>query len=281
LPARYAERFLRRRVSNLAAAHLVGVVFVFVMALNTLLLDVHWANLYSDHHQTASVSLGGVDLHGRSHEWFEFHLHEEISLLLRRSLVLCPAHRGPNDQTAAPHRAAEVDRRGDLGMGFSHDMSGHHFHLLSDGGAIEVESNSPDDDTSKAAIRRLNPQPNKRKTRVLSSTAAPENGLHPPLCIRIQVPHHGEYLAAELRALDAPGANLKLMPLARRSMPRFNERAIDSHYHSLSRFGDNTGVIDFPADLFFNAFTDSERSETQSSLNKSACLFKSSNSRSS
>jgi hypothetical protein len=51
-------------------------------------------------------------------------------------------------------RAAEVDRRGDQGMGFSHDMTGHHFRLLHDGGAMEVESNSPDDDTSKAAIRR-------------------------------------------------------------------------------------------------------------------------------
>ena len=96
--------------------------------------------------------------------------------------------------------------------------------------------------------------------RVLSSTAAPENGLHPPLCIRIQISHHGECLAAELRGLDASGENLKLMPLARLSMPRFNECAIDSHHHSLSRFGDNTGVIDFPADLLFNAFADSERS---------------------
>jgi hypothetical protein len=43
--------------------------------------------------------------------------------------------------------------------------------------------------------------------RVLSSTAASENGLHPPLCIRIQVPHHGECLAAALRCLDAPGEN--------------------------------------------------------------------------
>jgi hypothetical protein len=31
-------------------------------------------------------------------------------------------------------------------------------------------------------------------------------------------------------------------------------------WKSFSRFGDNTGVIDFPADLFFNAFADSERS---------------------
>jgi hypothetical protein len=42
--------------------------------------------------------------------------------------------------------------------------------------------------------------------RVFSSTAAPENGLHPPLCIRIQVPHHGECLAAALRDLDALAA---------------------------------------------------------------------------
>jgi hypothetical protein len=90
--------------------------------------------------------------------------------------------------------------------------------------------------------------------RVLSSTAAPENRLHSPLCIRIQVPHHGECLAVALRSLDAPGENLKLMPLARPSMPCFNECAIDSHHHSLSRLGDNTGMIDFLADLFFNAW---------------------------
>ena len=67
-------------------------------------------------------------------------------------------------------------------------------------------------------------------------------------------------LAAALRGLDAPGENLKLMPLARPSMPCFNECAIDPHYHSLGRFGDNTRMIDFLADLLFNAFADSERS---------------------
>jgi hypothetical protein len=45
-------------------------------------------------------------------------------------------------------------------------------------------------------------------------------------------------------------------------MSCFNEYAIDSHYHSLSRFGDNTGIIDLPANLFFNAFADGERSVT-------------------
>ena len=95
--------------------------------------------------------------------------------------------------------------------------------------------------------------------RVLSSPAAPENVLHSRLCIRIQVPYHGECLAAPLRGLDAPGENLKLMPLARPSMPCFNECAIDPHYHLLGWFGDNTRMIDFLADLLFNAFADSER----------------------
>jgi hypothetical protein len=39
-------------------------------------------------------------------------------------------------------------------MGFSHAMTGHHFHLFPDGGSIEVESDSPEDNASKEAIRR-------------------------------------------------------------------------------------------------------------------------------
>jgi hypothetical protein len=55
---------------------------------------------------------------------------------------------------AESQRAAEVDQRGDEGMGFSHSMTGHHFHLFPDGGSIEVESDSPEDNASKEAIRR-------------------------------------------------------------------------------------------------------------------------------
>jgi hypothetical protein len=55
---------------------------------------------------------------------------------------------------ADAQRAAEVDQRGDKGMGFSHAMTGHHFRLFPDGGPIEVESDSPDDNASKEAIRR-------------------------------------------------------------------------------------------------------------------------------
>jgi hypothetical protein len=64
-------------------------------------------------------------------------------------------------QTTAPiptaadaQREAEVDQRGDQGMGFSHAMTDHHFHLSPDEGSIEVESDSPDDSASREAIRR-------------------------------------------------------------------------------------------------------------------------------
>jgi hypothetical protein len=60
----------------------------------------------------------------------------------------------PSPPAADAQRAAEVDQRGDEGMGFSHAMTGHHFHLLPDGGSIEVESDSPEDNASKEAIRR-------------------------------------------------------------------------------------------------------------------------------
>jgi hypothetical protein len=60
----------------------------------------------------------------------------------------------PSPSAADAQRAAEVDQRGDEGMGFSHAMTGHHFHLLPDGGSIEVESDSPEDNASKEAIRR-------------------------------------------------------------------------------------------------------------------------------
>jgi hypothetical protein len=50
--------------------------------------------------------------------------------------------------------AAEMDRRGDQGMGFRHDLTNHHFRLFADGGAIEVEADRPEDNASKEGIRR-------------------------------------------------------------------------------------------------------------------------------
>jgi hypothetical protein len=49
---------------------------------------------------------------------------------------------------------AGVNARGDQGMGFSHEKTTHHFHLLADGGAIEIQSNEPTDAATQEAIRQ-------------------------------------------------------------------------------------------------------------------------------
>jgi len=52
----------------------------------------------------------------------------------------------------ADHRHG-VEQRGDQGMGFSHQKTTHHFTLMKDGGAIEVEADDPSDRQSRDAIR--------------------------------------------------------------------------------------------------------------------------------
>jgi hypothetical protein len=47
-----------------------------------------------------------------------------------------------------------VNARGDQAMGFSHEKTTHHFHLLTDGGSIEIQSNEPTDAASQDAIRQ-------------------------------------------------------------------------------------------------------------------------------
>jgi hypothetical protein len=56
----------------------------------------------------------------------------------------CSMHKG--------HQAA-VQKHGDEAMGFPHDKTTHHFRLLSDGGAIEVQANDSKDDADIKAIR--------------------------------------------------------------------------------------------------------------------------------
>jgi len=41
-----------------------------------------------------------------------------------------------------------------MAMGFSHEKKTHHFRLFSDGGAIEVTVNSPQDTESRDQIRK-------------------------------------------------------------------------------------------------------------------------------
>jgi len=52
-----------------------------------------------------------------------------------------------------PHQQG-VEKRGDQAMGFSHQMTTHHFLLTKDGGIIEVEADDPNDKASRDAIRQ-------------------------------------------------------------------------------------------------------------------------------
>jgi hypothetical protein len=72
-------------------------------------------------------------------------------------LLFSPVYWSAFAQQSSPGKEnnfAGVNVRGDQGMGFSHEKTTHHFHLLADGGAIEIQSNEPADAASQEAIRQ-------------------------------------------------------------------------------------------------------------------------------
>src|SRR5215467_6284896 len=72
-------------------------------------------------------------------------------------LLFSPVYWSAFAQQSSPGKEndfAGVNARGDQGMGFSHKKTTHHFHLLADGGAIEIQSNEPADAASQEAIRQ-------------------------------------------------------------------------------------------------------------------------------
>jgi len=72
-------------------------------------------------------------------------------------LIFGPVYVSAIAQQSSPGKEddfAGVNARGDQGMGFSHEKTTHHFHLLIDGGAIEIQSNEPTDAASQKAIRQ-------------------------------------------------------------------------------------------------------------------------------
>jgi hypothetical protein len=61
----------------------------------------------------------------------------------------------PDDRPAMRHDSmSAMNERGDKAMGFSQGRTTHHFRLLDDGGAIEVEVNDPRDEASREQIRQ-------------------------------------------------------------------------------------------------------------------------------
>ena len=69
--------------------------------------------------------------------------------LLALSLALfCAFASAQRSSTSGQSRQDGVDQRGDHVMGFSHDSTTQHFHLLKDGGDIVVTANDPKDTAS-------------------------------------------------------------------------------------------------------------------------------------
>lgn len=62
----------------------------------------------------------------------------------------CPMHQ----QHMKAQQHADLQHRGDEGMGFSQTATTHHFLLRDDGGVIQVEANDAQDPKSRDAIRR-------------------------------------------------------------------------------------------------------------------------------
>jgi hypothetical protein len=66
------------------------------------------------------------------------------------SMKDCPMHA---QHTAQQAHHAIVESHGDQAMGFPQDKTTHHFRMTSDGGAIEVAVNDPNDKQNTDAIR--------------------------------------------------------------------------------------------------------------------------------
>ena len=67
--------------------------------------------------------------------------------------LFCAASLAQQSSTSGQSRQDGVDQRGDHVMGFSHDLTTHHFHLLKDGGEIVVTANDPKDTAGIEQIR--------------------------------------------------------------------------------------------------------------------------------
>jgi hypothetical protein len=61
----------------------------------------------------------------------------------------CPMHK---EHMTSEHQV-NVEKHGDLAMGFPHDKTTHHFWVLPDGGAIEITVNDPKDTDDLQSIR--------------------------------------------------------------------------------------------------------------------------------
>jgi hypothetical protein len=82
-----------------------------------------------------------------------------LTLLALGALMFCNtssssmASQTPQQSTTQTMSCSGMNERGDQAMGFSHMKATHHFHLLRDGGAIEIAANNAQDTETRDQIR--------------------------------------------------------------------------------------------------------------------------------
>lgn len=74
-------------------------------------------------------------------------------ILLSLSLAQAQEHQKTDTHKMSGSSHDEMNKRGDKVMGFEHSKTTHHFILLRDGGAIEVNANQAEDASSRDDIR--------------------------------------------------------------------------------------------------------------------------------
>jgi hypothetical protein len=79
---------------------------------------------------------------------------DEMRLII---ILLCSLSLAAQDMPCTVHNKSQhqsdVEKHGDMAMGFPHDKTTHHFQLSPDGGAIEVTVNDAKDSDDLQAIR--------------------------------------------------------------------------------------------------------------------------------
>jgi hypothetical protein len=78
----------------------------------------------------------------------------KVIFLMALSFAATQSSQKPEAQECPMHAAhAQMNERGENGMGFSQTATTHHFLLNANGGAIQVEANDPADSASRDNIR--------------------------------------------------------------------------------------------------------------------------------
>jgi len=147
----------------------------------------------------------------------------------KNSMAGCPMHQ---------QHMAEMNQRGDRAMGFDHTKTTHHFHLLADGGAIEVTANDQKDTISREQIRQHLAQIAKMFT---------AGDFAKPLAVHAQVPPGADMMG---RLKDSITCTFEEIDRGGRVRIRTSEAEALAAIHSFLRFqiaehqtGDSTEIV--------------------------------------